>query len=114
MYPAKMWSPSSNVSDSCFTEYNSWNSRIRSKNMTAAIFTQGRLSSECNVPVIPVAGFEVARASAFIISPHQQYMKRRDDTSMHQTRMRPPPNLPTDLPTGSASCDFSFLSDRFI
>jgi hypothetical protein len=26
--------------------------------------------------VIPVAGFEGIRASAFIISPHQQYMKK--------------------------------------
>jgi hypothetical protein len=55
------------------TEYNNWNSRIRSKSMTAAIFTHDRLSSEWNVSVIPVAGCEIARASAFIISPHQEH-----------------------------------------
>jgi hypothetical protein len=40
--------------------------------MTAAIFAHDRLSSEWGVSPIPVAGCEIARASAFIISPHQQ------------------------------------------
>jgi hypothetical protein len=41
--------------------------------MTAAIFAHDRLSSEWSVSPIPVAGCEIARASAFIISPHQQH-----------------------------------------
>jgi hypothetical protein len=46
-----------------------------SKSTTAAIFTQDRWSRELKLPVIRRSDFEIAGASAFMLSPHQQHEK---------------------------------------
>src|SRR6185369_9398227 len=52
MYPAGMWSPSSQVSDSCRTEYNNWHSNTSSSNRTPPTVTQDLRRKDCHFPAI--------------------------------------------------------------